>query len=45
MFPFNVLGTRTVFRAGWWDPRRALGLLPPCTDKLHKMMRDGVRRA
>ena len=35
---------RTIYRAGWWDPRRAFGLLPPLTDKLEKMMEKAVRR-
>lgn len=36
---------RTVFRAGWWDPRKALGLLPPYTDKMRKMIDNTVARA
>lgn len=36
---------RTVYSAGWWDPRRALGMLPPYTEKFVKMMRDQVRKA
>lgn len=26
---------RTVYRSGWWDPRKALGLLPPYSKKLY----------
>lgn len=26
---------RTVYRSGWWDPRKVLGLLPPYSDKLY----------
>jgi coniferyl-aldehyde dehydrogenase len=36
---------RGIYHAGWWDPRRKLGLLPPYTDKLHKMLRAGIDRA
>lgn len=36
---------RGLYRAGWWDPRAALGLLPPYTNKLSAMMRSGIRRS
>ena len=36
---------RGVYHAGWWDPRRKLGLLPPYSNKLLKMMQATVRRA
>lgn len=36
---------RGLYRAGWWDPRSALGLLPPYRNKLSAMLRDGVRRS
>lgn len=36
---------RGVYQAGWWDPRRKLGLLPPYSDKLLKMMQGAIRRA
>ena len=36
---------RAVYRAGWWDPRKTLGMKPPYTDKLLKMLQDGVKRA
>lgn len=26
---------RTVYRSGWWDPRKTLGLLPPYSTKLY----------
>jgi coniferyl-aldehyde dehydrogenase len=36
---------RCVYRAGWWDPRHALGMNPPFTDKFLKMLKDNVRRS
>jgi len=36
---------RTVFRAGWWDPRKALGMLPPYSDKLREMIDATLKRA
>lgn len=36
---------RSVYQAGWWDPRAALGLLPPYSNKLLQMLRKGVQRA
>lgn len=36
---------RGVYHAGWWDPRRKLGLLPPYTQKLKKMMQSSIDRA
>lgn len=33
---------RTIFRAGWWDPRRALGLLPPISRKMESLAERGV---
>lgn len=36
---------RGVYHAGWWDPRRKLGLLPPYGDKLLRMMQASIRRA
>ena len=36
---------RGVYHAGWWDPRRKLGLLPPYTQKLKKMMQSTIDRA
>ena len=36
---------RGVYHAGWWDPRKKLGLLPPYTQKLRKMMQDNIDRA
>lgn len=35
---------RTIFRAGWWDPRAALGLNPPITPKMESLAERGVRR-
>lgn len=35
---------RTVYHAGWWDPRKKLGLLPPYGDgKAEKMIKDGLK--
>lgn len=36
---------RGVYQAGWWDPRRKLGMVPPYNPGFVKMMRDAVRRA
>jgi coniferyl-aldehyde dehydrogenase len=36
---------RCIYRAGWWDPRHALGMNPPFTDKFLKMLKDNVRRS
>lgn len=36
---------RTVFRAGWWDPRKAFGLLPPYNEKLRRMIDGAIKRA
>ena len=36
---------RGVYQAGWWDPRAALGLLPPYSNKLLQMLRKGVQRS
>lgn len=30
---------RSVFYAGWWDPRKALGMLPPYSEKLVQMLK------
>ncbi len=35
---------RTIYQAGWWDFRRAFGLLPPYTEKLEKLMAQQVKR-
>lgn len=35
---------RTIYRAGWWDPRRAFGLLPPLTKKTEALMEKMVKR-
>lgn len=35
---------RTIYTAGWWDPRRAFGLLPPFSKKLESMMEKAVKR-
>lgn len=35
---------RTVFRSGWWDPRRALGLEPPYGPKTYERLRKVLRR-
>lgn len=34
---------RTIYRAGWWDPRRAFGLLPPLTKKTEQMMEKAIK--
>lgn len=36
---------RTIFRGGWWDPRKALGMLPPYSDKMRKMIEQTVAKA
>ena len=33
---------RGVYHAGWWDPRRKLGMAPPYTDKLLQMMKKAL---
>ena len=35
---------RTIYRAGWWDPRKALGLIPPYSDKLYARLRKMTRQ-
>lgn len=35
---------RTVFRSGWWDPRRALGLEPPYGPATYDRLRKVLRR-
>jgi coniferyl-aldehyde dehydrogenase len=34
---------RTVYRSGWWDPRRALGLIPPYGSKTYANLRRTLR--
>lgn len=34
---------RTVFHQGWWDPRRALGLVPPYSPKVYNMLKKTLR--
>ena len=34
---------RTIYPAGWWDPRRAFGMLPPLTKKTEAMMEKAVK--
>ncbi|MBM3756454.1 MAG: aldehyde dehydrogenase family protein [Acidobacteria bacterium] len=36
---------RGVYRAGWWDPRRALGMLPPYSAKFAQLLERAIRRA
>jgi len=36
---------RGVYRAGWWDPRRALGMLPPYSTKFAQLLERTIRRA
>ena len=33
---------RGVYHAGWWDPRRKLGMAPPYTDKLVQMLKKAL---
>lgn len=33
---------RGVYHAGWWDPRRKLGMAPPYTDKLVQMLKRAL---
>lgn len=35
---------RTVYRSGWWDPRRALGFEPPYGPKTYDQLRRAMRR-
>lgn len=35
---------RTVYRSGWWDPRRALGFEPPYGPKTYEQLRRMLRR-
>jgi len=34
---------RTVYKAGWFDPREKLGMFPPYTDKLEKLLERTIR--
>ena len=34
---------RTIHRSGWWDPRQALGLVPPYSDKLRDRLRKMIK--
>lgn len=34
---------RTVYRSGWWDPRKALGLVPPYGPKTFEHLRKTLR--
>jgi len=34
---------RTVYRSGWWDPRKALGLVPPYSTKLYGRLSKTLR--
>ncbi|HQR02802.1 MAG: coniferyl aldehyde dehydrogenase [Proteobacteria bacterium] len=34
---------RTVYKAGWFDPRRTFGLLPPYSKKLEAMMEKAIK--
>lgn len=34
---------RTVYRSGWWDPRRALDLMPPYGAKTYERLRKTLR--
>jgi coniferyl-aldehyde dehydrogenase len=36
---------RGVYHAGWWDPRRKLGLLPPYSNKLLQLLQNTVKRS
>jgi coniferyl-aldehyde dehydrogenase len=35
---------RTVYRSGWWDPRRILGLEPPYDARTYARLRGTLRR-
>lgn len=35
---------RTVYRSGWWDPRRALGFEPPYGPKAYDQLRRAMKR-
>lgn len=34
---------RTVYRSGWWDPRKALGLVPPYSERLYARLLKTLR--
>lgn len=34
---------RTVYRSGWWDPRKAFGLVPPYGPKTFEQLRKSLR--
>jgi len=34
---------RTVYRQGWWDPRRALGFVPPFSNKVADTLKKSMR--
>jgi coniferyl-aldehyde dehydrogenase len=34
---------RTVYRSGWWDPRKALGLVPPYRSGLYERLLKTLR--
>lgn len=34
---------RTVYKAGWFDPREKLGMFPPYTDKLEKLLERTIK--
>lgn len=36
---------RGVYHAGWWDPRRRLGMVPPYAPGFVKMMREAIGRS
>ena len=40
---FNALShCRTIYRAGWWDPRKAFGMFPPYSDRMAAMVEKTV---
>jgi len=34
---------RTVYRSGWWDPRKTFGLVPPYSEKVFSQLRKSIR--
>ncbi len=35
--------SRTIYRSGWWDPRQALGLIPPYAPQVYERLKKTLR--
>ena len=35
--------SRTIYRSGWWDPRQALGLIPPYGPQVYERLKKTLR--